>query len=270
MALKLGDYVVTEAGFGADLGAEKFLDIKCRKANLKPDCVVCVATIKALKYHGGMPKEEIQNESVEALIKGSKNILRHIENLKDKYGLNVVVAINKYTTDTEKEIQTLTDILNENGVQLSLCENWEKGGNGITDLAQKVVNLCNVPSDFRFIYDLNDSIENKIEKVCKNIYGAEGVEFTEKAKENIELIKKFGYENLPVCIAKTQYSFSDDPKNLECNEPFNIHVEDVILRTGAGFIVVLTGKIMTMPGLPRVPAAEKIDVDENGNIVGIF
>ena len=270
MALKLGDYVVTEAGFGADLGAEKFLDIKCRKANLKPDCVVCVATIKALKYHGGMPKEEIQNESVEALIKGSKNILRHIENLKDKYGLNVVVAINKYTTDTEKEIQTLTDILNENGVQLSLCENWEKGGNGITDLAQKVVNLCNVPSDFRFIYDLNDSIENKIEKVCKNIYGAEGVEFTEKAKENIELIKKFGYENLPVCIAKTQYSFSDDPKNLECNEPFNIHVEDVILRTGAGFIVVLIGKIMTMPGLPRVPAAEKIDVDENGNIVGIF
>ena len=270
MALKLGDYVVTEAGFGADLGAEKFLDIKCRKANLKPDAVVCVATIKALKYHGGMPKEEIQNESVEALVRGSKNILRHIENLKNKYGLNVVVAINKYTTDTDKEIQALSDILKENGVELSLCENWEKGSNGITDLAEKVVNLCEKSYDFKFMYDLEDSIETKIEKVSKKVYGAEGVVFTEKALKNIELIKKFGYENLPVCIAKTQYSFSDDPKNLECEEPFDIHVEDVILRTGAGFIVVLTGKIMTMPGLPRVPAAERIDVDEKGNIVGIF
>lgn len=270
MALKLGDYVVTEAGFGADLGAEKFLDIKCRKANLKPDAVVCVATIKALKYHGGMPKEEIQNESVEALIRGSKNILKHIENLKDKYGLNVVVAINKYTTDTEREIQALTEILKENGVELSLCENWEKGGNGITDLAEKVVELCEKPYDFKFMYDLEDSIETKIEKVSKEVYGANGVVFSDKAIKNIELIKKFGYENLPICIAKTQYSFSDDPKNLECEEPFDIHVEDVILRTGAGFIVVLTGKIMTMPGLPKVPAAEKIDVDENGNIVGIF
>ena len=270
MALKLGDYVVTEAGFGADLGAEKFLDIKCRKANLKPDAVVCVATIKALKYHGGMPKEEIQNESVEALVRGSKNILKHIENLKDKYGLNVVVAINRYTTDTEREIQTLTDILKENGVELSLCENWEKGSEGITDLAEKVVKLCEKPYDFKFMYDLEDSIETKIEKVSKKVYGANGVVFTDKALKNIELIKKFGYENLPVCIAKTQYSFSDDPKNLECEEPFDIHVEDVILRTGAGFIVVLTGKIMTMPGLPRIPAAEKIDVDLNGNIVGIF
>lgn len=270
MALKLGDYVVTEAGFGADLGAEKFLDIKCRKANLKPDAVVCVATIKALKYHGGMTKEEIQNESVEALVRGSKNILKHIENLKDKYGLNVVVAINKYTTDTEREIQTLTDILKENGVELSLCENWEKGSEGITDLAEKVVKLCEKPYDFKFMYDLEDSIETKIEKVSKKVYGANGVVFTDKALKNIELIKKFGYENLPVCIAKTQYSFSDDPKNLECEEPFDIHVEDVILRTGAGFIVVLTGKIMTMPGLPRIPAAEKIDVDANGNIVGIF
>lgn len=270
MALKLGDYVVTEAGFGADLGAEKFLDIKCRKANLKPDAVVCVATIKALKYHGGMPKEEIQNENVDALIKGSKNILRHIDNLKNKYGLNVVVAINKYTSDTDKEIQTLSDILKENGVELSLCENWEKGSEGITDLAKKVVDLCHKKYDFKFIYDTDDSIETKIEKVCKNIYGAEGVVYTDKAKANIELIRKFGYGNLPVCIAKTQYSFSDDPKNLECAELFDIHVEDVILRTGAGFIVVLTGKIMTMPGLPRVPAAEQIDIDENGNIVGIF
>ena len=270
MALKLGDYVVTEAGFGADLGAEKFLDIKCRKASLKPDAVVCVATIKALKYHGGMPKEEIQNESIEALVRGSKNILKHIENLKDKYGLNVVVAINKYTTDTDREIQTLSDILKENGVELSLCENWEKGSNGITDLAEKVVDLCEKTYNFKFMYDLDDSIETKIEKVSKNVYGAKGVVFTDKALKNIELIKKFGYENLPVCIAKTQYSFSDDPKNLECEEPFDIHVEDVILRTGAGFIVVLTGKIMTMPGLPKVPAAERIDVDENGNIIGIF
>ena len=270
MARKLGDYVVTEAGFGADLGAEKFLDIKCRKANLKPDCVVCVATIKALKYHGGMPKEEIQNESIEALVRGSKNILKHIENLKEKFGLNVVVAINKYNSDTDKEIQTLTDILKEHDVELSLCENWGKGGSGITDLAEKVTVLCEKDSNFRFIYDLEDSIETKISKVCTNIYGAEGVEYSEKALENIELIRKFGYGNLPICIAKTQYSFSDDPKNLECNEPFNMHVEDVILKTGAGFIVILTGKIMTMPGLPRVPAAEGIDVNDEGEIVGIF
>ena len=270
MALKLGDYVVTEAGFGADLGAEKFLDIKCRKANLKPDAVVCVATIKALKYHGGQPKEEIQNENIEALVRGSKNILKHIENLKEKYGLNVVVAINKYNSDTDKEIQTLTEILKNSNVELSLCENWGKGGDGITDLAEKVVKLCDQDYNFKFIYDLQDSLETKIEKVCTNIYGAEGVEYTDKAKANLELIKQFGYEDLPVCIAKTQYSFSDDPKNLECEDPFKIHVEDVILRTGAGFVVVLTGKIMTMPGLPRVPAAENIDVDENGNIVGIF
>ena len=270
MALKLGDYVVTEAGFGADLGAEKFLDIKCRKANLKPDAVVCVATIKALKYHGGVAKEDILVENVEGLIKGTKNILKHIENLKDKFGLNVVVAINKYNSDTEAEIKALEDILKQNGVELSLCENWGKGGEGITDLAEKVVKLCEKPSNFRFIYDLNDSIETKIEKVATEIYGAKGVEFSQKAIDNIELIKKFGFEDYPVCIAKTQYSFSDDPKNLECEEPFNIHVEDVVLRTGAGFIVVLTGKIMTMPGLPRVPAAEEIDVDENGKIIGIF
>ena len=270
LALKLADYVVTEAGFGADLGAEKFLDIKCRKASLKPDAVVCVATIKALKYHGGMAKEEIQNENIDALIRGSKNILKHIENLKDKFGLNVIVAINKYTSDTEKEIQTLTNILNEHGVELSLCENWGKGSNGITDLANKVVELCEKDYNFKFMYELEDSIQTKIEKVSKNVYGAEGVKFSEKAKETIETIEKLGYGNLPICIAKTQYSFSDDAKNLECEEPFDIHVEDVVLKTGAGFVVVLTGKIMTMPGLPRIPAAEKIDVDESGEIVGIF
>ena len=270
LALKLGDYIVTEAGFGADLGAEKFLDIKCRKANLKPDCVVCVATIKALKYHGGMPKEEIQTESIEALKRGSKNILQHIDNLKNKYGLNVVVAINRYTSDTEKEIEVLTELLKEHGVELSLCENWAKGGAGITDLAEKVVDLCEKPCDFKYMYELDDTIENKIESVAKKIYGAEGVEYSESAKESIERINKWGYGNLPVCIAKTQYSFSDDPKNLECNEPFKIHAEQIILKSGAGFIVVITGKIMTMPGLPRVPAAEGVDVNEDGNIVGIF
>ena len=270
LALKLGDYVVTEAGFGADLGAEKFLDIKCRKAGLKPDAVVCVATIKALKYHGGMAKDEIQNENIEALIRGSKNILKHIENLKEKFGLNVIVAINKYTSDTEKEIETLTEILNQHGVELSLCENWGKGSNGITDLANKVVDLCEKPYNFKFMYETEDSIETKIEKVCKNIYGADGVQYTNKAKETIDTIEKLGYRNLPICIAKTQYSFSDDPKNLECEGSFDIHVEDVVLKTGAGFVVILTGKIMTMPGLPKVPAAEKIDVNENGDIVGIF
>lgn len=270
LALKLGDYIITEAGFGADLGAEKFLDIKCRKANLRPDCVVCVATIKALKYHGGMPKEEIQTESIEALKRGSKNILQHIDNLKNKYGLNVVVAINRYTSDTEKEIETLSEILKEHGVELSLCENWGKGGAGITDLAEKVVDLCEKPCDFKFMYDLNDTIENKIESVAKKVYGAESVEFSEDAKQSIKRINKWGYGKLPVCIAKTQYSFSDDPKNLECEEPFRIHAEQIILKSGAGFIVVITGKIMTMPGLPRIPAAENVDVNDDGNIVGIF
>jgi len=270
LALKLGDYIVTEAGFGADLGAEKFLDIKCRKANLKPDSVVCVATIKALKYHGGMPKEEIQNESIEALKRGSKNILQHIDNLKNKFGLNVIVAINKYTSDTEKEIETLTEILKEHDVELSLCENWGKGGAGITDLAEKVVELCEKDSNLKYMYELDESVETKIEKVAKKVYGADGVEYSEKAKQSIERITKLGYGNLPVCIAKTQYSFSDDPKNLECEEPFKIHAEDIILKSGAGFIVVITGKIMTMPGLPRIPAAENVDVNVDGNIVGIF
>ena len=270
VALKLGDYVVTEAGFGADLGAEKFLDIKCRKANLKPDAVVCVATIKALKYHGGLPKEEIQKEDVNSLIRGTRNLLKHIENLRDRFGLNVVVAINKYTTDTNAEIQALEDILQKNGIELSLCENWEKGSNGITDLANKVVTLCEKKSNLDFTYDLTDSVETKINKVCKDIYGASDVEYSERAKKNIKQIEALKYTKLPVCIAKTQYSLSDNPKNLECEEPFTMHIEDAILKAGAGFVVVLTGKIMTMPGLPKVPAAEKIDIDENGKIIGIF
>ena len=270
LALKLGDYVVTEAGFGADLGAEKFLDIKCRKANLKPDAVVCVATIKALKYHGGMPKEDIKNESIEYLAKGFKNLERHVDNLKNCYSLNVIVAINKYTHDTEAEIKFLQEKLQEKGINLSLVESWEKGGEGAKDLAQKIVDLVQEPSDFKFAYELNETIENKIKAVAQKIYGAEDVEFSDEAKLHIKEIEDLGYSNLPVCIAKTQYSFSDDPKNLECKEPFDIHVQDVVLRAGAEFIVVLTGKIMTMPGLPKIPSAENIDLDENGNIVGIF
>ena len=270
LALKLGDYVVTEAGFGADLGAEKFLDIKCRKANLKPDAVVCVATIKALKYHGGMPKEDIKNESIEYLAKGFENLERHVDNLKNCYSLNVIVAINKYTHDTEAEIKFLQEKLQEKGINLSLVESWEKGGEGAKDLAQKIVDLVQESSNFKFAYELNETIEDKIKAVAQKIYGAEDVEFTEEAKLHIKEIEDLGYSNLPVCIAKTQYSFSDDPKNLECKEPFNIHVQDVVLRAGAEFIVVLTGKIMTMPGLPKIPSAENIDLDKNGNIVGIF
>ena len=270
LALKLGDYVITEAGFGADLGAEKFLDIKCRKAEIKPDAVVCVATIKALKYHGGMPKEEIKNESIEALERGFNNLLRHVDNLKNKYGLNVIVAINKYTHDTEREIEFLRNKLKEHGIELSLVESWEKGGKGATDLAKKIVELTQKESTLQYAYNLEESIKDKIKDVATKIYGAEGVEYTEAAEEKIAQIEKMGYGNLPVCIAKTQYSFSDDPKNLECLEPFKIHVQDIILKSGAEFVVAITGKIMTMPGLPRVPAAEQIDLDEEGNIVGIF
>ena len=270
MALKLGEYVITEAGFGADLGAEKFLDIKCRKAEIKPDAVVCVATIKALKYHGGMPKDEIKNENIEALERGFNNLLRHVDNLKNKYGLNVIVAINKYTHDTEREIEFLRNKLKEYDIELSLVESWEKGGEGATDLAEKIVKLTEKNSKLNYAYNLNESIKEKINDVATKIYGAEGVEFSQEAEEMISRIEKMGYGNLPVCIAKTQYSFSDDPKNLECTEPFKIHVKEIILKSGAEFVVAITGKIMTMPGLPRVPAAEQIDLDADGNIVGIF
>ena len=270
MALKLADYVVTEAGFGADLGAEKFLDIKCRKAELKPDVVVCVATMKALKYHGGVAKEEVQNENIVALERGINNLFKHIDNLQNVYGLNVIVAINKYTYDTEKEINYLKEKLQEKGIELSLVESWEKGGEGATDLAEKVVKLAEKEHKFKYAYELNESIKNKIEDVAKKIYGAESVEFSEEAEKEIEKIEKLGYGNMPVCIAKTQYSLSDDQKNLECNEPFSIHIREIHLRAGAVFVVAIAGKIMTMPGLPKMPAAEKIDLDEDGNIVGIF
>ena len=269
-AMKLGEYVVTEAGFGSDLGAEKFLDIKCRKAGIKPDAVVCVATIRALKYHGGQPKEEVEKENLEELKNGIKNLNKHIENLKDKFGLNAIVAINKFPTDTVNEINLLKSELENQGVNISLAENHQKGGEGIIDLANKVVELAEKAENFKYIYDDEDAIETKIEKVAKNIYGASGVEYSEKAIEEIRKIDEMGYSKYPVCIAKTQYSFSDDPKNLECKEEFKIHVNEIQLKAGAEFIVAITGKIMTMPGLPRVPAAENIDIDENGNIIGIF
>ena len=269
-ALKLADYTVTEAGFGADLGAEKFLDIKCRKTGLKPDAVVLVATIKALKYHGGVAKEDIQKENIEALELGLSNIFKHIENLKDNFGLNVVVALNKYNSDTDSEIEFLKQKVEEKGVEFSVVEGWGKGGNGAIDIAQKLVELTNKSTTLNYTYDLEDSIKTKIEKVAKKIYGAKGVDYSEEALKTIAKIEELGYGKYPVCIAKTQYSFSDDPKNLECKGDFNINVRDVVLKTGAGFVVVLAGNIMTMPGLPKVPAAESIDIDENGEIVGIF
>ena len=270
MALKLSDYVITEAGFGADLGAEKFLDIKCRKSGLKPDAVVLVATIKAIKYHGGVEKENIQEENIEGIENGLDNLYRHIDNLKNKFGLNVIVALNRYTSDTEKEIEFLRNKLEEKGVELSLVEGWAKGGEGAIDIANKIVKLVENPKELKFTYDDKDSIKQKIFKVSTKIYGAQDVEYSEEANKEIEKIEKLGYGKLPVCIAKTQYSFSDDPKNLECNDSYNIHVRNVELKKKKKIIVVLAGKIMTMPGLPKVPAAESIDIDENGNIVGIF
>ena len=270
LALKLSDYTVTEAGFGADLGAEKFLDIKCRKAGIKPDAVVIVATIKALKYHGGIEKDKIQEENIEGLEKGLDNLYRHISNIKDKFGLNVIVAINRFNSDTDKEIECLRKHLEEKDVELSLVEGWAKGGEGAVDIAQKLVDLTEKEENFQYMYELNEGIKEKIEKVATKIYGAKSVIFEEKAQKEMKRIEKLGYANLPVCIAKTQYSFSDDPKNLECKDEYNITIRDLELKTGAGFIVALAGKIMTMPGLPRVPAAESIDIDENGKVVGIF
>ena len=269
-AMKLADYVITEAGFGADLGAEKFLDIKCRKAGLKPDAVVIVATVKAIKYHGGVEKDKLQEENIEGLEKGIDNLYRHIDNLKNKFGLNVIVALNKYNQDTDNEINWLKSKLEEKNVKLSLVEGWAKGGEGAIDISNELVDLVEEKEEFQMMYEDKETIKDKIFKVATKIYGAKNVKYTEEAEEEIEKIEKLGYGNLPVCIAKTQYSFSDDPKNLEAKNEYNIHVRNVELKTGAGFVVVLAGKIMTMPGLPRVPAAESIDIDEEGNIKGIF
>ncbi|MCI9063451.1 MAG: formate--tetrahydrofolate ligase [Clostridia bacterium] len=270
LALKLGDYTITEAGFGSDLGAEKFLDIKCREANLTPDAVVCVATIKAIKYNGGVSKEDIQKENLEAIKQGIHNLYKHINNLKNVYGLNVIVALNKYSTDTDEEIEYIKNDIESNGYEFSVVEGWAKGGEGAIDIATKLIDLTNRPTEFKFSYNLEQGIKDKILNVAQKIYGAADVEYTDEALKNIKRIEELGYGNLPICIAKTQYSFSDNAKNLSCKEPFNITVRDVIIKSGAGFVVVLAGKIMTMPGLPRVPAAESIDLDENGDIIGIF
>ncbi len=269
-ALKLADYTITEAGFGADLGAEKFLDIKCRKTGLKPDAVVIVATIKAIKYHGGVEKEKIQEENIEGIEKGIDNLYKHIDNIKNKFGLNVIVALNKYASDTEKEIEYIKEKLSNKNIELSVVEGWAKGGDGAIDIANKLVKLSQQPNEFKYIYNDSDSIKEKILKIAKNIYYAKDVKYSEEAEKQIENIEKMGYAKLPICIAKTQYSFSDDPKNLECKDDYNINVRGVELKNGAGFVVVLAGKIMTMPGLPKVPAAESIDIDEDGEIVGIF
>lgn len=269
-ALKLADYTITEAGFGADLGAEKFLDIKCRKTGLKPDAVVIVATIKAIKYHGGVEKEKIQEENIEGIEKGIDNLYKHIDNIKNKFGLNVIVALNKYASDTEKEIEYIKEKLANKNIELSVVEGWAKGGDGAIDIANKLVKLSQQPNEFKYIYNDSDSIKEKILKIAKNIYYAKDVKYSEEAEKQIENIEKMGYAKLPICIAKTQYSFSDDPKNLECKDDYNINVRGVELKAGAGFVVVLAGKIMTMPGLPKVPAAESIDIDEDGGVVGIF
>ena len=270
LALKLGDYCVTEAGFGSDLGAEKFLDIKCRQEDLKPNAVVLVATIKAIKYHGGVPKEDVQKENIEALNKGMHNLYMHMDNLKNVYGLNVVVALNRYTSDTDEEINFVKEKVTEKGFEFSEVQGWAKGGEGAIDIAEKLVKMTETSNNLNYSYELNQDIKTKILNVSKKIYRAQDVEYTDEANQNIKKIEELGYGDLPICIAKTQYSLSDDPKNLLCDNDYNIHVRDVILKSGAGFIVVLAGKIMTMPGLPKVPAAENIDIDENGNIVGIF
>ena len=270
MALKLGDYVVTEAGFGADLGAEKFLDIKCRMANLKPSAVVVVATVRALKMHGGMAKADLNNENLDALGKGIPNLLRHVSNITNVYKLPCVVAVNRFPTDTDAEIELVIEKCKELGVNVRLSTVWADGGNGGIELAKEVVELCKRENNFTFSYELDKSIEEKIEAIVKKIYGGAGVTFTQNAKAQIATLNELGYSKLPICMAKTQYSFSDNAALLGAPEGFIVTVRNIKVSAGAGFIVALTGDIMTMPGLPKVPAAEKIDVDENGKISGLF
>ena len=270
LALKLGDICITEAGFGADLGAEKFLDIKCRMAGLKPSCVVIVATARALKYNGGVPKAETGNENLEALEKGLPNLLQHVENITQVYKLPCVVAINRFPTDTEAELKLIEDKCKELGVNVALSEVWAKGGEGAIDLAKEVVRLCEEPNDFQYSYELDCSIKEKIETIAKRIYHADGVNFTANAEKQIKTLTELGYDKMPICMAKTQYSFSDDQTKLGAPRNFTITVRNVKVSAGAGFLVALTGEIMTMPGLPKVPAAERIDVDSNGKISGLF
>ena len=270
MAMKLGDYTVTEAGFGADLGAEKFLDIKCRLAGLKPDAVVIVATVRALKMHGGMSKENLNIENLDALEKGIPNLLRHVSNIKNVYHLPSVVAINKFPTDTQDEIDLIIEKCKELDVNVVLSNVWANGSEGGLDLAKEVIKLCDEPNKFEFSYELQDTIENKISTIAKRIYGGKGAKFLPEALDDIKRITDLGFGNLPICIAKTQYSFSDDLTKLGAPTDFEITIKEVKISAGAGFIVALTGSILTMPGLPKVPAAERIDVLPNGKIIGLF
>jgi len=271
MAMKLADYVVTEAGFGADLGAEKFLDIKCRMAGLKPDAVVIVATIRALKYNGGVSKENLNEENLDALKKGLPNLLKHVENVTEKFGIPAVVAINQFPTDTEKELALVQEECKRLGVNAVLSEVWAKGGEGGLELAKEVVRIIEEgKNNYRPIYDLDMGLKDKIITIAKEIYGADGVEFAPAALKEIKTLEELGFRNVPICVAKTQYSLTDDPKLLGRPTGFKINVRNVRISAGAGFAVVLTGDIMTMPGLPKRPAAENIDVDANGRITGLF
>ena len=270
MALKLADYVVTEAGFAADLGAEKFVDIKCRKAGLKPSAAVVVATVRALKYHGGVEKADLNTENLEALQKGLPNLLQHVENVTGNYGIPCVVAINRFPTDTEAELEMVREKCRELGVNVALSEVWGKGGEGGIQLAEEVLSLTEQDNDFHFVYEDEMSLEEKINAVASKIYRADGVEFSAAAKKQLDRIEALGFGRLPVCMAKTQYSFSDNPNLLGAPRGFRISIKDVKVCSGAGFVVVKTGDIMTMPGLPKVPSAEKIDVDEDGRISGLF
>ena len=270
MAMKLSDYTITEAGFAADLGAEKFLDIKCRMAGLTPSAVVIVATVRALKYHGGVPKTELNNENLEALEKGMPNLLQHVSNIKDVYGVPCVVAINAFPTDTAAELAMVEKMCKDLGVNAVLSTHWADGGKGATKLAEEVVRLCEQPCNFKYSYELDGTIEEKLEAICKKIYHADGVQLTDGAKKQAKQLTELGFAGCPICMAKTQYSFSDNQKLLGAPKGFTVTVRNLKISAGAGFIVALTGDIMTMPGLPKVPAAEKIDVDENGKISGLF
>ena len=270
IAMRLGDYAVTEAGFGADLGAEKFLDIKCRLAGLKPSAVVVVATVRALKNHGGVPKAELNNENLEALEKGLPNLLQHVDNIKNVYGLPCVVAINAFPTDTAAELKLVEEKCRELGVNVALSEVWAKGGEGGVALAEEVLRLCEEENNFSFAYDAEDSIEAKLNAIATKIYHADGVALTAGARKQMKELEALGFDKLPICMAKTQYSFSDDATLLGAPKGFTITVRNLKVSAGAGFLVALTGDIMTMPGLPKVPAAERIDVDEDGKITGLF
>ena len=270
MALKLSDYTVTEAGFGADLGAEKFLDIKCRMAGLTPSAVVVVATVRALKNHGGVPKDQLNTENLEALENGLPNLLQHVENITKVFGLPCVVALNAFATDTEAELKLVEERCRALGVRVALCQVWAKGGEGGVELAEEVVRLCQQPGNFQFSYDEKAPIEEKLNTIARRIYHADGVDLTPAARKQMQELTSLGFGELPICMAKTQYSFSDDAARLGAPRDFRITVRNLKVSAGAGFLVALTGNIMTMPGLPKVPAAEKIDVDENGRITGLF